>query len=62
MIDLNSTMAAPQATQSSLIVMDAQMSPITFSRVGENFVPSLEESGNINIKHQFIASSAFFLL
>lgn len=34
MIDLNSTMVAPEATQSPLTVMDARMSPITFLRVG----------------------------
>lgn len=39
MIDLNSTMAAPKATQPPLRVMDARMSPITFSSGGENFVP-----------------------
>lgn len=35
MIDLNSTMAAPKATQPPLRVMDARMSPITFSSGGE---------------------------
>lgn len=39
MIDLNSTMAAPKATQPPLRVMDARMSPITFSSGGGNFVP-----------------------
>lgn len=35
MIDLNSTMAAPKATQPPLRVMDARMSPITFSSGGK---------------------------
>lgn len=35
MIDLNSTMAPPKATQAPLRVMDARMSPITFSSVGK---------------------------
>lgn len=59
MIDLNSTMVAPEATQPPLIVMDARMSPITFLRVRKTFVLSLEESENINIKHHFIY---FFLV
>lgn len=42
MIDLNSTMAAPKATQSPLKVMDARMSPTLES--GKNFVPFLDQS------------------
>lgn len=52
MIDFNSTMVAPEATQPPLIVMDARMSPITFLRVRKT-APSLKKSENINIKHQF---------
>lgn len=50
MIDLNSTMVAPEATHPPLTVMDARMSPITFLRVGKTL---LEEFGNFNIKHRF---------
>lgn len=54
MIDLNSAMVAPEATQPPLIVMDARMSPITFLRVEKTLF--LEDSGNINIEHLLIIS------
>lgn len=40
MIDLNSTMVAPEATQLPLIVMDARMSPHHILESEKDFVPS----------------------
>lgn len=54
MIDLNSSMVAPKATQPPLIVMDARMWPIMFLSMGKSLLPCERSPGTFTWKRRFV--------